>query len=151
MAAVNYFLKLDGIDGESTDRFHANQIEVLSWSWGESNAGNVAHGGGGIGARGHRVDEEVRARQRLRAHRRSGDLPRVRLVGAEVERQRHARSLAQAAAGRQSLTEFAVPSAPMLTTSRRQSVRPRLAPSCATPTASTSAWPLVNVFVTPVA
>jgi type VI secretion system secreted protein Hcp len=47
MAVVDYFLKLDGIDGESTDRFHANQIEVLSFSWGESNASNVAHGGGG--------------------------------------------------------------------------------------------------------
>ena len=47
MAAVDYFLKIDGVDGESTDAAHPNQIEVLSFSWGESNGSNVAHGGGG--------------------------------------------------------------------------------------------------------
>ncbi|MEX2119691.1 MAG: type VI secretion system tube protein Hcp [Pirellulales bacterium] len=47
MAAVDYFLKLDGIDGESTDDKHKNEIDVLSWSWGESNMGTHAGGGGG--------------------------------------------------------------------------------------------------------
>jgi type VI secretion system secreted protein Hcp len=47
MAAVDYFLKIDGIDGESQDDKHKGEIEVLSWSWGESQAGQVAHGGGG--------------------------------------------------------------------------------------------------------
>jgi type VI secretion system secreted protein Hcp len=33
MAAVDYFLKLDGIDGESTDDKHKNWIEIDSFSW----------------------------------------------------------------------------------------------------------------------
>ena len=36
--AVNYFLKLDGIPGESQDPSHVGQIGVLSWSWGMSRA-----------------------------------------------------------------------------------------------------------------
>ena len=47
MAAVDYFLKIDGVDGESQDRSHPNSIELLGFSWGETNASNVAHGGGG--------------------------------------------------------------------------------------------------------
>ncbi|MEX2559325.1 MAG: type VI secretion system tube protein Hcp [Pirellulales bacterium] len=47
MAQVDYFLKLDGIDGESTDDKHKNEIDVLSWSWGESNMGTSDRGGGG--------------------------------------------------------------------------------------------------------
>ena len=47
MAAVDYFLKVDGIDGESTDDKHKNEIDVESWSWGETNAGTHRGGGGG--------------------------------------------------------------------------------------------------------
>jgi type VI secretion system secreted protein Hcp len=47
MAAVDYFLKIDGIDGESQDSKHKNEIDLLSWSWGESNSGSSAYGGGG--------------------------------------------------------------------------------------------------------
>jgi type VI secretion system secreted protein Hcp len=47
MAAVDYFLKIDGIEGESTDDKHKNEIDVESWSWGETNAGTHAGGGGG--------------------------------------------------------------------------------------------------------
>ena len=47
MAAVDYFLKIDGIDGESTDSKHKNEIDILSWSWGESQTGSSATGGGG--------------------------------------------------------------------------------------------------------
>lgn len=36
--AVDMFLKLSGIDGESTDKQHKGTIEVLSFSWGVSNA-----------------------------------------------------------------------------------------------------------------
>lgn len=35
-AAVDYFLKIDGIDGESTDDKHKNEIDIESWSWGVS-------------------------------------------------------------------------------------------------------------------
>jgi type VI secretion system secreted protein Hcp len=47
MAAVDYFLKIDGIVGESQVKGQEGAIEVLSFSWGASQAGNVAHGGGG--------------------------------------------------------------------------------------------------------
>ena len=47
MATVDYFLKIDGIDGESTDSKHKNEIDVLSWSWGETQSGAMAGGGGG--------------------------------------------------------------------------------------------------------
>ena len=47
MAAVDYFLKIDGIEGESPDAKHKNEIHLDSFSWGESNAGTMAHGGGG--------------------------------------------------------------------------------------------------------
>lgn len=33
-ATVDYFLKIDGIEGESQDNKHKNEIDVLSWSWG---------------------------------------------------------------------------------------------------------------------
>ncbi|HET7722333.1 MAG TPA: type VI secretion system tube protein Hcp [Acidimicrobiales bacterium] len=46
MATVDYFLKIDGIDGESTDDKHKNEIEIESFSWGLSNSGSAAHGGG---------------------------------------------------------------------------------------------------------
>lgn len=46
-AAVDYFLKIDGIEGESTDDKHKGQIDVLSFSWGASNAGSTGAGGGG--------------------------------------------------------------------------------------------------------
>src|SRR5437763_14257572 len=47
--AVDMFLKIDGVDGESKDKQHAKEIDVLAWSWGLSNSGS-AHVGGGAGA-----------------------------------------------------------------------------------------------------
>lgn len=47
MAAVDYFLKVDGIDGESADSKHKNSIDVESWSWGEVQSGTHSAGGGG--------------------------------------------------------------------------------------------------------
>ena len=50
MAAVDYFLKIDGIEGEAEDAKHGKEIEVLSWSWGEAQTGSHTHGtGGGAG------------------------------------------------------------------------------------------------------
>ena len=37
MAAVDYFLKIDGIDGESQDTKHKGEIEIDSWSWARPN------------------------------------------------------------------------------------------------------------------
>jgi type VI secretion system secreted protein Hcp len=47
MAAVDYFLKIDGIDGESEDSKHGKEIEVQSFSWGATQSGSFAQGGGG--------------------------------------------------------------------------------------------------------
>jgi len=47
--AVDMFLKLEGIEGESRDREHGNEIDILAWSWGVSQSGS-AHIGGGAGA-----------------------------------------------------------------------------------------------------
>ena len=47
MAVVDYFLKIDGIQGESADAKHKGEIDVESWSWGESQGGTMAFGGGG--------------------------------------------------------------------------------------------------------
>ncbi len=50
MAQVDYFLKFDGIKGESTDAKHKDEIDIEAWSWGETNAAGPASGGGGSGA-----------------------------------------------------------------------------------------------------
>jgi type VI secretion system secreted protein Hcp len=47
--AVDMFLDINGVKGESRDKAHSKQIDVLSWSWGMSNSGS-AHVGGGAGA-----------------------------------------------------------------------------------------------------
>jgi type VI secretion system secreted protein Hcp len=46
MALVDYFLKIDGIEGESMDDKHKNEIDIQSWSWGETNVGDAAFRGG---------------------------------------------------------------------------------------------------------
>jgi type VI secretion system secreted protein Hcp len=49
MAVVDFFLKIDGIEGEAQDSKHKNEIDLESWSFGEVNSG-TGHTGGGIGA-----------------------------------------------------------------------------------------------------
>ena len=46
MAVVDYFLKIDGIDGEAQDKTHKNEIQLESWSFGETNAGTAGMGMG---------------------------------------------------------------------------------------------------------
>jgi type VI secretion system secreted protein Hcp len=45
--AVDFFLKLDGVEGESADEKHKGEIDLESWSWGCSQSGTFAVGGGG--------------------------------------------------------------------------------------------------------
>jgi type VI secretion system secreted protein Hcp len=49
MAAVDYFLKLDGIEGESADHKHKSEIELQSWSFGATQGG-IGSTSGGLGA-----------------------------------------------------------------------------------------------------
>ncbi len=44
--AVDMFLKLTNLTGESIDKTHAGEIDVLAWSWGISNSGTAHHGTG---------------------------------------------------------------------------------------------------------
>jgi type VI secretion system secreted protein Hcp len=48
--AVELFLKIDGIAGESLDKAHKGEIELESFSWGETNEAPGHAGGGGGGA-----------------------------------------------------------------------------------------------------
>ena len=45
--ASDIFAKIGDIKGESLDSKHKGEIEVLSWSWGVSNAGEMRGGSGG--------------------------------------------------------------------------------------------------------
>jgi len=45
--AVDMFLELDGVKGESVDKAHKDKIDILAWSWGLSNSGTFHHGSGG--------------------------------------------------------------------------------------------------------
>lgn len=45
--AVDFFLKIDGIPGESADAKHKDEIDVLSWNWGANQTGTMSYGGGG--------------------------------------------------------------------------------------------------------
>jgi len=49
--AADMFLKIEGLTktGESQDKDHPKEIDVLAWSWGMSQSG-TAHVGGGAGA-----------------------------------------------------------------------------------------------------
>ncbi len=50
MSQVEYFLKIDGIEGDSQNVRHKGEIEVQSWSWGESQSGTANSGSGaGVG------------------------------------------------------------------------------------------------------
>lgn len=54
--AQDIFLKISGIDGESQDASHKNEIEVMSWGWRVSQSSNM-HSGSGGGAGKASVDD----------------------------------------------------------------------------------------------
>jgi type VI secretion system secreted protein Hcp len=45
--ALNAYLKIEGIKGESTATQHKDEIDVMSFSWGIAQSGTVGGGGGG--------------------------------------------------------------------------------------------------------
>jgi len=45
--AVDMFIKVGDIKGESKDGSHKDEIDVLAWSWGLSQSGSFAMGAGG--------------------------------------------------------------------------------------------------------
>lgn len=57
-SAEDVFIKLDGIEGESTHKDHKGEIEVLSYSWGTSRAGSPGDmRGGPVASKGGCVSE----------------------------------------------------------------------------------------------
>ncbi|PIT53111.1 Hcp1 family type VI secretion system effector [Snodgrassella alvi] len=44
--AHDIFLKIDGIDGESPDSQHKNEIQVLNWNWGITQESSMQSGSG---------------------------------------------------------------------------------------------------------
>jgi type VI secretion system secreted protein Hcp len=56
MALFDAFLKLDGIKGESADAKHKGEIDISSFSWGASQTGVSATGGGGGAGKIHFQD-----------------------------------------------------------------------------------------------
>jgi type VI secretion system secreted protein Hcp len=44
--AMDMFIKIGALKGESRDAKHKEEIDVLAWSWGMSNSGSAQTGGG---------------------------------------------------------------------------------------------------------
>jgi type VI secretion system secreted protein Hcp len=63
MAGFDIFLKLDGIDGESTTKGHEKEIEVVSYD--QSIDSTVPSGGGAGGGAGKATFSGVRFRKQL--------------------------------------------------------------------------------------
>src|SRR5262249_24450656 len=63
MAQVDYFLKLDGIEGESSDHIHKGEIELLSFTIGGQHSGSGAGGSGGAGTGRVQVHDMVVVKQ----------------------------------------------------------------------------------------
>jgi type VI secretion system secreted protein Hcp len=47
VGSERWFLKIDGVAGDSTDAGHKDEIDVEAWSWGGSHSGASGSGGGG--------------------------------------------------------------------------------------------------------
>jgi type VI secretion system secreted protein Hcp len=55
--ATDFFLKLDGIKGDSTDAAHPGEIDIESFSWGETNATSIGSATSGAGSGKVKFDE----------------------------------------------------------------------------------------------
>jgi type VI secretion system secreted protein Hcp len=54
--AVDMFIKIGDLKGESKDSKHKDEIDVLAWSWGMSQSGTTHQGGGGGSGKVHVQD-----------------------------------------------------------------------------------------------
>ena len=57
--AVDMFIKIGDIKGESKDKAKKEHIDVLAWSWGVSNSGNAQVGGGAGAGKVHVQDLSI--------------------------------------------------------------------------------------------
>ena len=94
MAAFDYFLKIEGIEGESSAARHKGEIDIESWSWGE--ARSVAAGAGGGAGAGKVSMQDVSFTMKL-----SKASPKLFLACAEGNHIKAAWLTAQRAAGKE--------------------------------------------------
>jgi type VI secretion system secreted protein Hcp len=57
---VDYFLKIDGVEGESPDQQYPGLIQIQSWQWAEENSGRWGFGSGGGAGKVEMKDFEFR-------------------------------------------------------------------------------------------
>jgi type VI secretion system secreted protein Hcp len=57
--AVDFYLKLDSINGESVAQGHTKEIQILSFSWGASQTSSVAGTGGSGAGKAHLADLSI--------------------------------------------------------------------------------------------
>lgn len=81
-AAVDYFLKIDGIKGESVDEKHKDEIDILSFSWGITNTPAVAGGTGKASFKEFTITKKTDASspKMMLACATGGQIPTVKLV-----------------------------------------------------------------------
>jgi type VI secretion system secreted protein Hcp len=59
--AIDMFLKVDGVTGESKDSNHTGWTDITSFTWGASQPGNMSVGGGGGAGKVNFTDLHVNA------------------------------------------------------------------------------------------
>ncbi|AUH53589.1 type VI secretion system tube protein Hcp [Chromobacterium sp. ATCC 53434] len=59
-ALVDYFLQIEGVEGESTDQQYPGLIQIHSWQWAEENSGKWGFGSGGGAGKVEMKDFEFR-------------------------------------------------------------------------------------------
>jgi type VI secretion system secreted protein Hcp len=57
--AADMFLKMAGIKGESVDKVHKGEIEVVSWGWGVTQSGSTHGAAGGISGKPNVQDVSI--------------------------------------------------------------------------------------------
>ena len=58
--AVDMYLEIDKLSGESEDKVHKGHIQLLGWSWAVAQTGTSASGGGATAGKAEHNDLEIR-------------------------------------------------------------------------------------------
>ena len=58
--AVDMFLEIEKLSGESQDKVHKDHIQILGWSWAVAQTGTSASGGGASAGKSEHNDLEIR-------------------------------------------------------------------------------------------
>jgi type VI secretion system secreted protein Hcp len=58
--AVDMFLRIDSLEGESEDKTHKGEIQIVGWSWEASQTGTSGRGGGSGAGKVEHQDIQIR-------------------------------------------------------------------------------------------